>query len=129
MVVHTQTTKTIANRKAVMEYLLTSHPLDCPVCDQAGECYLQDYSYDYGRAEARFQEDKEKQAKKDVGEHILLYSDRCIYCTRCVRFTREVSGTSELYVKGARRHPRDRCVPRQTESTTSCRSMWWTSAR
>jgi NADH-quinone oxidoreductase subunit G len=100
MVVHSRSTKAVGNQKAVMEYLLTSHPLDCPVCDQSGECYLQDYSYKYGRAESRFEEDKERQAKKDVGEHILLYSDRCIYCTRCVRFTREVSGTSELYVKG-----------------------------
>jgi NADH-quinone oxidoreductase subunit G len=100
MVVYTNSTKAIANRKAVMEYLLTSHPLDCPVCDQAGECYLQDYSFGYGRSQSRFQEDKARQAKKDVGEHILLYSDRCIYCTRCVRFTREVSGTSELNVIG-----------------------------
>jgi NADH-quinone oxidoreductase subunit G len=99
MIVHSNSTKAIANRKAVMEYLLTSHPLDCPVCDQAGECFLQDYSFSYGRSEARFEEDKERQAKKDIGKHILLYSDRCIYCTRCIRFTREVSGTSELYMK------------------------------
>ncbi len=100
MVVHSQSTKAIANQKAVMEFLLINHPLDCPVCDQAGECYLQDYSYQYGRAQSRFEEDKAKKPKKDVGEHILLYSDRCIMCTRCVRFTREVSGTSELYVDG-----------------------------
>lgn len=98
MVITTNSTKAIANRKAVMEYLLTSHPLDCPVCDQAGECYLQDYSFQHGRSENRFEEDKERQARKDVGEHILLYSDRCIYCTRCIRFTREISGTSELYM-------------------------------
>jgi NADH-quinone oxidoreductase subunit G len=100
MVVFSNSTKAVANRKAVMEFLLTSHPLDCPVCDQAGECFLQDYSFNYGRSEARFEEDKERQAKKDIGKHILLYSDRCIYCTRCIRFTREVSGTSELYMKG-----------------------------
>ena len=88
------------NQKAVMEFLLINHPLDCPVCDQAGECYLQDYSYKYGRSESRFLEDKAKKPKKDVGAHILLYSDRCIMCTRCVRFTREVSGTSELAVFG-----------------------------
>jgi NADH-quinone oxidoreductase subunit G len=83
-----------------MEYLLINHPLDCPVCDQAGECILQDYSYEYGRSQSRFEEDKVKNPKKDVGEQIYLYADRCIMCTRCVRFTREVSGTSELYVDG-----------------------------
>jgi NADH-quinone oxidoreductase subunit G len=100
MVVHTKSTKAVANQKQVMEYLLINHPLDCPVCDQAGECYLQDYSYQYGRSQSRFEEDKQKKPKKDVGEHIVLYNDRCIMCTRCVRFTREVSGTSELYVDG-----------------------------
>jgi NADH-quinone oxidoreductase subunit G len=83
-----------------MEYLLINHPLDCPVCDQAGECSLQDYSYEYGRSQSRFEEDKVKNPKKDIGDHIYLYADRCIMCTRCVRFTREVSGTSELYVDG-----------------------------
>jgi NADH-quinone oxidoreductase subunit G len=70
------------------------------VCDQAGECHLQDYSYQYGRGESRFREDKNKQPKKSVGPNVLLYSDRCIMCTRCVRFTREVTGTGELMVDG-----------------------------
>jgi NADH-quinone oxidoreductase subunit G len=96
----TKSQKSRDNQKAVMEFLLINHPLDCPVCDQAGECYLQDYSYKYGRSESRFLEDKAKKPKKDVGNHILLYSDRCIMCTRCVRFTREISGTSELAVFG-----------------------------
>ncbi len=100
MKVYSKSPKSVANQKAIMEFLLINHPLDCPVCDQAGECYLQDYSYKYGRAESRFEEDKMKNPKKDVGNHILLYSDRCIMCTRCVRFTREVSGTSELAVFG-----------------------------
>ncbi|MCC6580832.1 MAG: (2Fe-2S)-binding protein [Phycisphaeraceae bacterium] len=100
MVIHTKSPKTIANQKAVMEYLLINHPLDCPVCDQAGECHLQDYSYRYGRGESRFQEAKIKQPVKDVGPYVKLYSDRCIMCTRCVRFTKEVSGTSELGVFG-----------------------------
>jgi NADH-quinone oxidoreductase subunit G len=100
MVVHSQSTKAVANQKQVMEYLLINHPLDCPVCDQAGECHLQDYSYKYGRSESRFEEDKAKKPKKDIGDHIYLYSDRCIMCTRCVRFTREVAGTSELFVEG-----------------------------
>lgn len=101
MVVYNRTsTKAVANQKQVMEYLLINHPLDCPVCDKAGECLLQDYSYGYGRSESRFEEDKIKNPKKDVGEHVLLYTDRCIMCTRCVRFTREVAGTSELLVDG-----------------------------
>jgi NADH-quinone oxidoreductase subunit G len=99
-VVRTDTPKAIANQKAVMEYLLINHPVDCPVCDQAGECYLQDYSYQYGRSVSRFKEAKIKQPKKDLGPHVLLYSDRCIMCTRCVRFTREVTGTNELMVMG-----------------------------
>jgi NADH-quinone oxidoreductase subunit G len=100
MVVHSKSPKAIASQKQVMEYLLLNHPLDCPVCDQAGECSLQDYSYEYGRSQSRFEEDKAKNPKKDVGLNVLLYADRCIMCTRCVRFTREVSGTSELYVDG-----------------------------
>jgi NADH-quinone oxidoreductase subunit G len=100
MVVHSTSPKAVANQKQVMEYLLINHPLDCPVCDQAGECFLQDYSYEYGRSQSRFEEDKVKNPKKDVGLNVLLYSDRCIMCTRCVRFTREVSGTSELFVEG-----------------------------
>jgi NADH-quinone oxidoreductase subunit G len=100
MVVYTDSPKAVANQKAVMEYLLINHPLDCPVCDQAGECYLQDYSYEYGRGQSRFEENKVKQPKKDLGPHVYLYSDRCIMCTRCVRFTREVSGTAELLVTG-----------------------------
>ncbi len=100
MVVYTDSPKAVQNQKAVMEYLLINHPLDCPVCDQAGECLLQDFSYQYGRGVSRFQEDKVKQPKKDVGPHILLYSDRCIMCSRCVRFTREVTGTSELSIQG-----------------------------
>ncbi|UCD73829.1 MAG: molybdopterin-dependent oxidoreductase [Phycisphaerales bacterium] len=99
-VVYTNSPKAIANQKAVMEYLLINHPIDCPVCDQAGECYLQDYSYQYGRSEVRFQEQKIVQPKKDIGEHILLYSDRCIMCNRCVNFCREIPGTAEIMVEG-----------------------------
>ena len=100
MVIHTRSPKAIANQKAVMEYLLINHPIDCPVCDQAGECHLQDYSYKYGRAASRFEEDKVKQPKKDIGPNVLLYADRCIMCSRCVRFTREVTGTGEIGIFG-----------------------------
>lgn len=100
MEVYTSSPKAIANQKAVMEYLLINHPLDCPVCDQAGECYLQDYSYKYGRSVSRFEEDKIKQATKDIGPNVKLYSDRCIMCSRCVRFCQEVTGTGEIGVFG-----------------------------
>jgi NADH-quinone oxidoreductase subunit G len=99
-VVYTDSPKSIANQKSVMEYLLINHPVDCPVCDQAGECYLQDYSYQFGRGVSRFREEKIKQPKKDLGPHVLLYADRCIMCSRCVRFCREVTGTSEIVVQG-----------------------------
>lgn len=100
MEVHTQSPKALANQRAIMEYLLINHPLDCPVCDQAGECLLQDYSYKYGSGESRFEENKIKQPKKDMGPTILLYSDRCIMCSRCVRFTQEVTGTNEIGIFG-----------------------------
>ncbi|MCZ6635436.1 MAG: molybdopterin-dependent oxidoreductase [bacterium] len=96
MVVDTQSELVKRNQNAVMEFLLINHPLDCPVCDQAGECELQNYSYSYGSDRSRFYEDKSVQPKKDIGEHVMLYSDRCIRCTRCIRFCDEVSGTSEL---------------------------------
>src|SRR5206468_2604915 len=101
MVVHSTSPKAVANQKQVMEYLLVNHPLDCPVCDQAGECLLQDYSYEYGRGQSRFEEDKYKKPKKDVGLNVPLYNDRCIICTRCVRCTREVRGQSEMLVEGS----------------------------
>jgi NADH-quinone oxidoreductase subunit G len=100
MVVYTKSPKAVANQKAVMEYLLINHPLDCPVCDQAGECELQDYSFKYGRGVSRFEEAKVKQPKKDLGPHVYIYSDRCIMCTRCVRFAREVPETAELMIDG-----------------------------
>ena len=82
MVVRTDTERVKMAQHTVMEFLLLNHPLDCPVCDQAGECELQDYSYIYGFAETRFREQKIKQRKKDVGRDLLLYADRCIMCTR-----------------------------------------------
>ncbi len=91
--------KVKAARQATLEYLLLNHPLDCPTCDQAGECYLQDYSFDYGRGYSRLNEPKNIKPDKDyIGDQITLFTDRCIMCTRCVRFTREVSGSAELQV-------------------------------
>ncbi len=98
-VVVTDSPKVKQAQAATLEYLLLNHPLDCPTCDQAGECFLQDYSYRFGNAQTRLQEPKELKPDKDyIGEEITLFTDRCIMCTRCVRFTREISGTAELQV-------------------------------
>ncbi|MDX1502622.1 MAG: 2Fe-2S iron-sulfur cluster-binding protein [Thermoanaerobaculia bacterium] len=92
----------------VMEFLLINHPLDCPICDQAGECGLQDYSFKHGQAFSRFEYDKKRvypgRERIPVGPHVLLNMNRCIQCTRCVRFTEEVTGTGELgfFQRGAR---------------------------
>ncbi len=88
-----------------LEGLLINHPLDCPVCDKAGECKLQDFSYAYGRSESRMVDEKNTPANKPgLSSTITLFTDRCIMCTRCVRFTREISGTAELLVKGRGHH-------------------------
>jgi len=88
-----------------LEGLLLNHPLDCPVCDKAGECKLQDYSYQFGRSESRMIDDKNRPANKpELSSKITLFTDRCIMCTRCVRFTREISGTAELQVVGRGHH-------------------------
>ncbi|MBN9518193.1 molybdopterin-dependent oxidoreductase, partial [bacterium] len=88
-----------------LEGLLINHPLDCPVCDKAGECKLQDYSYDYGRSESRMVDEKNTPPNKPgLSSKITLFTDRCIMCTRCVRFTREISGTAELMVNGRGHH-------------------------
>lgn len=86
------------NARHCMEYYLLNHPLDCPVCDKAGECYLQDYSEEFGDASSRMVDEKHKNPKKDIGPHTLLYQDRCVLCSRCVRFCSEVAGGGELTV-------------------------------
>jgi NADH-quinone oxidoreductase subunit G len=99
MFVRTQTPETLKNRRSVLEFLLLNHPLDCPVCDQAGECELQNYYMDHGAYDARFNEDKTKRTKAfPIGPHVILDQERCILCTRCVRFTQEISKTGELGV-------------------------------
>jgi NADH-quinone oxidoreductase subunit G len=88
-----------------LEGLLLNHPLDCPVCDKAGECKLQDFSYKYGRSESRMVDVKNTPKNKpQLSSKITLFTDRCIMCTRCVRFTREISGTAELMVAGRGHH-------------------------
>jgi len=96
MEVFTNTPAVADTRAGVMEFLLLNHPLDCPICDQAGECKLQDYSYAYGSDDSRMVEDKRRYRYEDLGAKIVIDKNRCIHCTRCVRFTQEVSGTCEL---------------------------------
>ena len=98
MVVETETESVVEARKWVMEFMLINHPLDCPVCDKAGECMLQDHSYKHGKADSRFEERKNEKPPKELGPTIRLWTDRCITCTRCVRFLDEVTDTNELYV-------------------------------
>ena len=86
------------SRARVEEALLIEHPIDCPICDKAGECLLQDYHFEHGQAERRADIHAFHSRRRDVGPTVTLFVDRCIMCTRCVRFAREVSGTSELMV-------------------------------
>ncbi len=98
-VIRTDTSKVKTSQQMTLELLLLNHPLDCSICDQAGECYLQDYTYKYGKAQSRLDEPKlQRMDKYHIGDQIALFTDRCVMCTRCVRFTREISGTAELQV-------------------------------
>lgn len=97
MVVHTQSEKTLAARNAVMEFILINHPLDCPICDEAGECKLQDYAYQHSVGESRFTEQKvHKDKRVELGPHVMFDGERCISCSRCIRFCDEITKSSEL---------------------------------
>ncbi len=97
MIVRTKNDKAIKAQQGVMEFLLINHPLDCPICDQGGECQLQDLAVGYGGSESRYQEEKRVVFHKDVGPLISMEEmSRCIHCTRCVRFGQEVAGVMEL---------------------------------
>ncbi len=97
MVVRTRTEKAIKAQQSVMEFLLINHPLDCPICDQGGECQLQDLAVGYGGTESRYEEEKRVVPHKEVGSLISMNEmSRCIHCTRCVRFGQEIAGVMEL---------------------------------
>ena len=99
MTVKTQSPRVLEARRAVMEFLLINHPLDCPICDQAGECWLQDYYMEHNLQESRFVEQKQhNQKRENFGPHVVFDAERCINCTRCVRFLQEVTGTEELTI-------------------------------
>jgi len=95
----TQSPKVLAVRQAVLEFLLINHPVDCPICDQAGECWLQDYYMQHDRQESRFEVGKVHDRKKTIfGPNVVFDGERCIKCTRCVRFCQEITKTDELAV-------------------------------
>jgi NADH-quinone oxidoreductase subunit G len=100
MKVFTRSARAIAAQKATMEFLLINHPLDCPICDQGGECELQDLALGFGSAESRFDERKRVVKDKNLGPLISTDMTRCIHCTRCVRFTAEIAGVQELGATG-----------------------------
>ena len=97
MIVRTKSDKAIKAQQSVMEFLLINHPLDCPICDQGGECQLQDLAVGYGKGASRYEEEKRVVFHKDVGPLISMEEmSRCIHCTRCVRFGQEIAGVMEL---------------------------------
>ena len=97
MVVRTKSDKALKAQQSVMEFLLINHPLDCPICDQGGECQLQDLAVGYGASSSRYEEEKRVVLHKDVGPLISMEEmSRCIHCTRCVRFGQEIAGVMEL---------------------------------
>jgi NADH-quinone oxidoreductase subunit G len=126
MKVSTDTQRVKTARQGMLEFLLSNHPLDCPVCDQSGECDLQNFYMEHGRYQSRFLENKVKKKKAfPIGPHVTLDQERCILCTRCTRFTEEVSRSHELGVfnRGSRS-----CIPAKPW-TTLTRATLSTSAR
>ncbi len=104
MKVWTQSAQAISAQKGVMEFLLVNHPLDCPICDQGGECQLQDLAVGYGGSASRYQEEKRVVVNKNLGPLISTDMTRCIHCTRCVRFGQEIAGVMELGMAGRGEH-------------------------
>ncbi len=97
MIVHTANERVIKAREAIMEFLLINHPLDCPICDEAGECKLQDYAYKYSKGYSRFEEEKVRKPKRvALGPNVMLDVERCIMCSRCIRFCNEIAKTPQL---------------------------------
>ncbi|MCW9025382.1 MAG: NADH-quinone oxidoreductase subunit NuoG, partial [Gammaproteobacteria bacterium] len=106
MQIHTHSAKALEAQKSVMEFLLINHPLDCPVCDQGGECELQDIAVGFGSDESRYAERKRVIKDEDIGSLIATEMTRCIHCTRCVRFGQEIAGIMELGATGRGEHMR-----------------------
>jgi NADH-quinone oxidoreductase subunit G len=104
MKVFTHSDEAVKAQKGVMEFLLINHPLDCPICDQGGECQLQDLAVGYGGSSSRYEEEKRVVADKNLGSLIATDMTRCIHCTRCVRFGQEIAGIKELGMAGRGEH-------------------------
>jgi len=104
MKVYTHSDMAVKAQQGVMEFLLINHPLDCPICDQGGECQLQDLAVGYGGSSSRYEEEKRVVPNKDLGPLISTDMTRCIHCTRCVRFTEEVAGMQEIGMAGRGEH-------------------------
>ena len=112
MGIRTEGKLTSEARRGVLEFLLTNHPLDCPICDQAGECKLQEYTSDYGSGTHRFTEDKTKKGKNlSIGPRVNLDQERCVLCRRCIRFMKEIVGEEVLGVVGRGTHNAVSCYP------------------
>ena len=130
MVVHTKSPKAKEAQRTTLEFLLVNHPIDCPVCDQAGECYLQDQYMEHGLYDSKVElEDKvHKRKVVDLGP-IMLDAERCVLCSRCLRFEREVTGTNLVRVREPRRPHPDRDLREPARSPTTTRATSPTSAR
>jgi NADH-quinone oxidoreductase subunit G len=122
MVVSTQSERARSAQNGTMEFLLINHPLDCPICDQGGECPLQDQSIEYGANASRYHESKRQVKNDDIGPLIATWMTRCIQCTRCVRFSEEIAGVMELGMVGRgelsmiKTHPDAQATPGQVDA-------------
>ncbi len=122
MVVKTQSERARSAQNGTMEFLLINHPLDCPICDQGGECPLQDQSIEYGANASRYHESKRQVRNDDIGPLIATWMTRCIQCTRCVRFSEEIAGVMELGMIGRgeqsriKTHPEGESSPEQVDA-------------
>src|SRR6187431_3245417 len=114
MIVRTKSDKAINAQQGVMEFLLINHPLDCPICDQGGECELQDLAVGFGRDISRFNERKRAVPDENLGSLIATDMTRCIHCTRCIRFTEEIAGFQELGMVGRGENMKVRVALEQT---------------
>jgi NADH-quinone oxidoreductase subunit G len=104
MIVYTNSARVLKAREGVMEFLLINHPLDCPICDQGGECDLQDQAFKYGRGKSRYSEEKRSVKDKNLGPLVETHMTRCIHCTRCIRFSTDIAGVPEIGTIGRGEH-------------------------
>ncbi len=128
-IVSTRSAKTKKAREGVMEFLLINHPLDCPICDQGGECDLQDQALAYGKGHTRYHENKRAVTEKYMGPLIKTVMTRCIHCTRCVRFAEEVAGVEEIGAIGRGENMQITSATSKARCGRNCRATSSTCAR